>query len=64
MKSYLSATAFARLIQRDPKTVIAWVEKGLIPNVKRVGKIYQIPHEEVEKAKTLNKYPTEETWPV
>jgi hypothetical protein len=75
MKRHLSATAFARLINKDPKTVIAWITRGLIPGAKRIGNIYQIPHEEVVKAKRLEQYPpgtqhpepskstAKETWP-
>ncbi|MBA3530312.1 MAG: helix-turn-helix domain-containing protein [Ardenticatenales bacterium] len=57
MKQYLSATAFARLIEKDPKTVITWIRKGLIPQAKRMGHTYRIPHEEVERAKTNSHYP-------
>jgi excisionase family DNA binding protein len=57
MKTHLSANAFARLIDKDPKTVLSWIKKGLIPGVKRIGKIYRIPHQEVEKAKTSTNYP-------
>ena len=63
MKQYLSATAFARLTGKDPKTVISWIEKEMIPNVQRMGNIYRIPHEEVEKAKLSDQYPPKEVWP-
>jgi predicted site-specific integrase-resolvase len=57
MKKFLSASAFAKLIGKNPKTVINWIEKGLIPNVRRIGHRFQIPIEELEKAKTLPEYP-------
>lgn len=57
MKRYLSASAFAKLISKDPKTVISWIEKGYIPHVRRIGHRFQIPIEELEKAKTLPEYP-------
>jgi excisionase family DNA binding protein len=62
MKQFLSANAFARLIEKDPKTIISWIHKGRIPNVKRLGKTYQIPYTEVEKAKVSEQYPAKETW--
>ena len=57
MKQFLSASAFAKLIAKNPKTIISWIEKGLIPNVRRIGHQFQIPIEELEKAKTLSQYP-------
>ena len=54
---YVSASAFARHINKDTKTIISWIRKGLIPNVRRLGHRFQIPIEEVEKAKTLPEYP-------
>ena len=54
---YVSAAAFARHIDRDNKTVTNWIRKGLIPNVRRLGNRFQIPIEEIEKAKTLPEYP-------
>ncbi|MCI0648009.1 MAG: helix-turn-helix domain-containing protein [Chloroflexi bacterium] len=63
MKQFLSATAFARLIDKDPKTIISWIKKGWIPGVQRLGHAYRIPHEELEKAKTREEYPEREVWP-
>lgn len=63
MKQYLSATTFARMLGKDPKTIINWIRKGLIPTARRVGKIYRIPIEEVERAKTLKHYPPKDIWP-
>jgi hypothetical protein len=63
MKQFLSATAFARLIAKNPKTVIAWIQKGWIPNAQKLGHRYQIPLRELEKAKTLAEYPQKELWP-
>jgi hypothetical protein len=57
MKLTLSASSFAKHIRKDPKTVINWINKGLIPNVRRIGNHFEIPIEEVEKAKTLPEYP-------
>ena len=57
MKQVVSASAFARTIGKDPKTIIHWIRKGLIPNVQKIGSRYQIPIEEIEKAKTLPEYP-------
>lgn len=54
---HISASAFARQINKDTKTIISWINKGLIPNVRRLGHRFQIPIEEVEKAKTLPEYP-------
>jgi predicted site-specific integrase-resolvase len=62
MKQFLSATSFARLISKDPKTVISWIKNGHIPTARRIGKIFQIPHEEVEKAKTSDVYPPGVEW--
>jgi excisionase family DNA binding protein len=58
MKQFISASTFvARLLGKSPKTVISWIEKGWIPNVRRIGHHFQIPVEELEKAKTLTQYP-------
>jgi predicted site-specific integrase-resolvase len=54
---YVSASAFARHLNKDTKTIISWIKKGLIPNVRRLGHRFQIPIEEVEKAKTHPEYP-------
>ena len=54
---HISASALARHLKKDTKTVIRWINKGLIPNVRRIGHRFQIPIEEVEKAKTLPQYP-------
>jgi hypothetical protein len=62
MKLFLSASSFARLISKDTKTVISWIKQGYIPGARRIGKIYQIPHEEIEKAKTLEVYPPGAGW--
>lgn len=63
MKQFLSATAFARLIAKNPKTIIAWIQKGWIPGVRKLGNTYRIPQEELEKAQTLDEYPRKESWP-
>lgn len=57
MKRSLSASAFAKLIGKTPKTVTNWIARGLIPGVRRIGHRFQIPIEELEKAKTLPQYP-------
>jgi predicted site-specific integrase-resolvase len=57
MRKYLTATEFSRIVQRDKKTVIRWVQKGLIPHTKRVGHLYQIPLREVEVFQTATEYP-------
>jgi predicted site-specific integrase-resolvase len=57
MRRFLSATEFSRIIQRDKKTVIRWVQKGYIPGAKRVGHVYQIPLHEVEVFKNATEYP-------
>ena len=57
MKPYLSATEFARIVKRDPKTVITWVNQQLIPGAKRVGNVYQIPAKEIEVYQTTTHYP-------
>jgi predicted site-specific integrase-resolvase len=62
MKHHLSASEFARMISKDTKTVTRWIERGLIPGARRVGTYYQIPLEEVEKAKLLKEYPPQEVW--
>jgi hypothetical protein len=57
MRSFLTATEFARIVQRDKKTVIRWVRKGLISGTKRVGHLYQIPIHEVEVFQKSIQYP-------
>jgi hypothetical protein len=57
MKRFLSANEFARIIRRDPKTVIHWVEKGWIPGAKRVGHIYQIPSKQITTYQQAAEYP-------
>jgi hypothetical protein len=57
MRSFLSATEFSRIIRRDHKTVIRWVQKGYIPGAKRVGHVYQIPLHEVEVFQKVSAYP-------
>lgn len=57
MRSFLTATEFARIIQKDKKTVIRWVKKNLIPGAKRVGHLYQIPIHEVEVFQNSPQYP-------
>lgn len=57
MKSHLSATEFARIVKCDPKTVIAWIQRGYISNAKRVGNVYQIPAKEIEVYRTVSQYP-------
>ncbi len=57
MKSYLSATEFARFVKRDPKTVIEWIRQGYISGAKRVGHTYQIPTKEIEVYHSVAQYP-------
>ncbi len=57
MRSFLSATEFARVVQRGKKTIIRWINKSLIPGVKRVGHVYQIPVSEVETYQLSAHYP-------
>jgi predicted site-specific integrase-resolvase len=57
MKSSLSANEFARLIKRDPKTIIEWIKRGYIPGVKRTGHVYQIPAKEIEVYQSVSNYP-------
>lgn len=59
MKDYLTAAAFARIIKKDPKTVVNWIKKGWIRKVKRVGKQYQIPLREIETYNNSEIYPVE-----
>ena len=54
MRKTLSASGFARLIQRDPKTVINWIQ-----GAKRVGNQYQIPVKELERYQQAEQYPPE-----
>jgi excisionase family DNA binding protein len=57
MRTFLTATEFARIVQRDKKTVIRWVQQGRISGAKRVGHRYQIPIREVEVFQTATHYP-------
>jgi hypothetical protein len=57
MKQYLSATEFAKIVKRDPKTVISWVKQDLIPGSKRVGNVYQIPTKEIDIYQSESRYP-------
>ena len=57
MRSVLSATEFAHIVQKDKKTVIRWIQKQLIPGAKRVGRTYQIPIEQVEVYQNAFEYP-------
>jgi hypothetical protein len=57
MRSFLSATEFSRIVKRDKKTVIRWIQQGFIPGVKRVGHVYQIPLNEVEVFQHADEYP-------
>src|SRR5438105_3798401 len=57
MKAFLSAREFAIFIKKDPKTVVTWIEKGLIPGSKRVGHRYQIPAKEIETYRNSSQYP-------
>lgn len=59
MRTFLTASEFARIVQRDKKTVIRWVKKGAIAGAKRVGHIYQIPIEEVEVFQKADEYPSQ-----
>lgn len=54
---FLSASEFARVVKRDPKTVIAWVRQGYIPGAKRVGHTYQIPIHEIKVYQKVTNYP-------
>ncbi|MBI1280110.1 MAG: helix-turn-helix domain-containing protein [Anaerolineaceae bacterium] len=57
MKSSLTATEFSRIVQKDRKTVVRWIQQRLIPGVRRVGHSYQIPISEVEVFQNSNEYP-------
>lgn len=57
MKAFLSASAFARIVQKDKKTIIRWVQRGFIPGAKRVGHAYCIPAHEVEVYQNSPQYP-------
>jgi predicted site-specific integrase-resolvase len=57
MKSSLSANEFARIVKRDPKTIIQWIKSGYIPGAKRIGHVYQIPAKEVEVYQSVSHYP-------
>lgn len=57
MKSTLSATEFARIIKRDPKTVIGWIQRGYLPGAKRIGHTYQIPAKEIDVYHSVSNYP-------
>lgn len=57
MRRFLSATEFSRIVDRDKKTVIRWVQQGYIPRAKRVGHRYWIPLSEVEVFNTVMAYP-------
>ncbi len=57
MRTFLSASEFSRIVQRDKKTVIRWVQKGFIPGAKRVGHAYQIPLREAEVFQQSTEYP-------
>ncbi|MHB8625517.1 MAG: helix-turn-helix domain-containing protein [Aggregatilineales bacterium] len=57
MRTFLTATEFARIVQRDKKTVIRWVNQKFIPGAKRVGHLYQIPVREVESYQNSPQYP-------
>jgi hypothetical protein len=57
MRTFLSATEFSRIVQKDKKTVIRWIQKGYVPGAKRVGHVYQIPLHEVEVFQTVTEYP-------
>lgn len=57
MKSSLTATEFSRIVQKDRKTVVRWIQQHLIPGVKRVGHSYQIPISEVEVFQNAQEYP-------
>jgi excisionase family DNA binding protein len=59
MKDFLSASAFARIVQKDKKTVIRWIAQGRIPRAKRVGHAYRIPAGEVEVYQQATQYPTQ-----
>ena len=57
MRKFFTAAEFARIIGKDPKTVVNWVRKDRIPGVKKVGKVYQIPLREVETYQNATEYP-------
>lgn len=56
MKKYISASEFGRIVKRDAKTVISWIEHGWIP-AKRIGHRFEIPVSEVEVYKNSVQYP-------
>ena len=57
MKPHLNASQFARIVGKDPKTIIRWIEKGFIPNIKRLGREYQIPSSEITVYQNSPEYP-------
>lgn len=57
MKQSISAAAFARLINKDPKTVTNWIKKGLLPSASKIGGQYHIPLKEVEAFSSSTVYP-------
>lgn len=57
MRHFLSATEFSKIVKRDKKTIIRWIQDGYIPDVKRVGHIYRIPLQEVEVFNQVSEYP-------
>ncbi len=63
MRSYLTATEFSRIVQKDKKTIIRWVHLGYIPGAKRVGHAYQIPLQEVEVYQNVTEYPPKKWQP-
>lgn len=61
MRQVVTAMGFAKLIGKDPRTVSRWAQKGRIP-ARKIGRVWNIPIEEVEKAKTLLEYPPKDLW--
>jgi hypothetical protein len=57
MKPFISAREFSRVVKRDAKTVIAWIERGWIPGARRVGNRYEIPAAEIMAYKNSPQYP-------
>jgi hypothetical protein len=57
MKVFLSPREFSKIVNRDPKTVISWIDKRWIPGAKRVGHRYQIPVKEIEVYQSSPHYP-------
>jgi hypothetical protein len=57
MKRWMTATDFAKIIEKDPKTVILWIKSGWIPSAKKVGRLYRIPRGEISIYQDADEYP-------